>query len=339
MATRRSILLSSLGALAAGAFGGRNNVLATPPSVLQKVNVVIPTESVFVLNFDGAKDAGIFRKKGIDLAVDVRPFAGFLAGLPSGQSKVGTYSGIDAIDKINEGLDWVIIGPALTVVEEVIVRKDAPYKTVADLRGKRFGTWSTGAGAFKCVRAAAIDAFNLDVVKDTNLVQVAGPALTDLLERGQIDAMTNISSLTMDAEAQPDKFRVLFSPNEYWERKTGYPIMWTAPNIAWRSWVEQDQERAKNFAAATEDSFRWLRSPDNLDAAVKKYGKLAAVTKPADIAEYKEWLEKKHMFLMRWDSRVADAQWKFLDLCQRTGIITKVPPMDKYAMFIGELGA
>lgn len=339
MATRRSLLRSSLGALAVGALGDRNNALAAQPSPLQKVNVVIPTESVFVLNFDGAKDAGIFRKKGIDLAVDVRPFAGFLAGLPSGQSKVGTYSGIDAIDKINEGLDWVIIGPALTVVEEVLVRKDSPFKTVGDLRGKKFGTFSTGAGSFKCVRAAMIDAFNLDVVKDTNLVQVAGPALTDLLERGQIDAMTNISSLTMDAEAQADKFRVLFSPNEYWERKTGYPIMWTAPNIAWRSWVEQDQARAKNFAAATEDSFRWLRDPDNLEAAIKKYGKLAAVTKPDDVAEYKKWLEKKHMFLTRWDHKVADAQWKFLDVCQRTGIIAKVPPQNKYAMFIGELGA
>ncbi|MGH6671121.1 MAG: ABC transporter substrate-binding protein [Xanthobacteraceae bacterium] len=337
MTTRRSLLKAGLGSLTVAAVHSRVGARAAP--ALQKVNVVIPAESVFVLNFDGAKGAGIFRKHRIDLDVDVRPFAGFLAGLPSKQSMAGTYSGIDAINKINEGLDWVIIGPALTVVEEVLVRKDAPFKTVDDLRGKKFGTFSTGAGSFKCVRAAMIDAFNLDVVKDTNLVQVAGPALTDLLERGQIDAMTNISSLTMDAEAQPDKFRVLFSPNEYWERKTGYPIMWTAPNIAWRSWVEQDQERAKNFAAATEDSFRWLRNPDNLEAAVRKYGKLAAVTKPADVAEYKKWLEKKHMFLTRWDDKVADTQWKFLDVCRRTGIITKVPPMDKYAMFIGELGA
>jgi ABC-type nitrate/sulfonate/bicarbonate transport system substrate-binding protein len=139
------------------------------------------------------------------------------------------------------------------------------------------------------------------------------------------------------AEAQPDKFRVLFSPNEYWEQKTGYPIMWTAPIVAWRSWVEQDPKRAKNFAIATEDSFRWLRNRDNLDAAIKKYGKLAAVTKPADVVEYKKWLEAKNMFLTRWDSKVVDAQWMFLDVCKRGGIISKVPPQGKYALFIGEL--
>ena len=59
-----------------------------------------------------------------------------------------------------------------------------------------------------------IDAYNLDIVKDTELQQVAGPALTKLLERGEVDAMINISSLNLAAEAQADKFRVLFSPND-----------------------------------------------------------------------------------------------------------------------------
>jgi ABC-type nitrate/sulfonate/bicarbonate transport system substrate-binding protein len=295
MTTRRSLLLAGLGSLTTAAFGDRMTAHADP--ALQDVHIVIPQESVFVLNYMGAKDAGVFSKHGINLAIDPRPFAGFLAGLPSKQCMATTYSGIDAIQKINEGVDWVIIGGGLTVVQDIIVRKDAPFKTPADLRDKKFGVFSTGAGSFKAIRAAVIDAFHLDVVKDTKLEQVAGPALTKLLERGDIDAMVNISSLNLAAEAQTDKFRVLFSPNDYWMQKTGFPIVWAAPLVAWRSWVEQDQTRAKNFAAATEASFRWLRNPANLDAAVKKYGELASVTKPADVAEYKTWLQSKHMFM------------------------------------------
>ena len=332
MTTRRSLLLVGLGSLTAAAVGTRIPARAT--AALQKVNVVIPAESVFVLNYMGAKDAGVFAKHGIDLTIDVRPFAGFLAGLPSKQSMVGSYSGIEDIKKINEGLDWVIIGGGLTVVEDVIVRKDSPFTTVAELRGKNFGTWSTGAGAFEAARAAMIDAFKFDVAKDAELKQVAGPALTKLLERGQLDAMINISSLTLAAEAQPDKFRVLFSPNDYWRKKTGYPIVWASPLVAWRSWVDQDPTRAKNFAQATEDSFRWLRNPDNLDAAVKAHGALAGVTKPEDVSEYKKWLEANRIFMARWDRKAVDAQWKFLDLCQKAGIISKVPPEDKYALFV-----
>ena len=337
MTTRRTLLKAGLGSLTAAAVNGRFAVHAAP--ALQKHKVVIPAASVFVLNYLGGKDAGIFAKHGIDLEVDVRPFAGFLAGLPSKETMAGNYSGMSDIQKINEGLDWAIIGPGLTVVQDVIVRKDSPFKTVADLRGKKFGAFSTGAGAFKAARAAIIDAEKIDVLKDTQFQQVAGPALNKLLESGQLDAMINISSLTVSAEAQPDKFRVLFSPNDYWEKKTGYPIVWASPLAAWRSWVDQDKTRARNFAAAAVESFKWLENPANLETAVKNHGELAGVTTPGDIAEYKGWLTKKHMFLTSWDKKTADSQWQFLDLCQKVGIIKKVPPQDKYALFVGQLGA
>jgi ABC-type nitrate/sulfonate/bicarbonate transport system substrate-binding protein len=332
MTTRRSLLLGGLGSLTAAAAGTRTAAHAA--LALQKVKVVIPVQSVFVLNYMGAKDAGVFAKHGIDLDVDARPFAGFLAGLPSKQCMAVTYSGIDAIQKIDEGLDWAIIGGGLTVVQNILVAKNSPFKTPADLRGKRFGTFSTGAGSFKAVRAALIDGFKLDIVKDTNLQQVAGPALTKLLENGQLEAMMNISSLNLAAEAQTDKFRVLFSPNEYWIKQTGYPIVWAAPIVAWQSWVNEDKTRAKKFADATMDSFRWLAKPENLEAAVKNHGALAGVTKPEDVTEYKDWLQHKNMFLTTWDRRAVDAQWKFLDVCQKGGVINKVPAEDKYALFV-----
>ncbi|MGH6670786.1 MAG: ABC transporter substrate-binding protein, partial [Xanthobacteraceae bacterium] len=330
MATRRSVLLTGLSAMTAAATTARTTALAAP--ALEKVSVVEPANSVLVLSWLGAKDAGIFAKHGIDLEVDVRPFAGFLASIPSKQTLVGDYSGISAIQKINEGLDWVILGPGLTVVENVIVRKDAPFKTAADLRGKKFGTWSTGAGAYKCVRAALMDAYNLDVAKDTQLEQIAAPALLKLLADGQVDAMCNITTFTLEAEAQPDKFRVLFSPNDYWNKKTGYPITWASPVDGWRSWVTENPARAKNFVTATVEMYRWLANPANLKLAVKNHGKLAGVTTPAMVDEYIALLGKKHMFMTDWSRKAVDAQWQFLQVCQRAGIISKVPPQDKYAM-------
>ena len=330
--TRRSLLLGGAGALTAAAIGIRRPARAAP--ALQKVKIVIPQSSVFCLNYLGGKDAGVFEKHGIDLDIDPRPFAGFLAGLPSKQCMTTTYSGMDAILKIDEGVDWAIIGGGLTVVQDVLVLKQSPIKTPADLRGKKFGAFSTGAGSFKAARAAMIDAFKLDVMKDTKLQQVAGPALTKLLERGELDAMINISSLNLAAEAQKDKFRVLFSPNDFWVKKTGFPIVWAAPLVAWKSWVDEDQARAKNFTAAVAASFEWLEKPENLEAAVKSHGTLAGVTKPEDVAEYKDWLQHKNMFMTRWDRKAVDAQWQFLELAQRTGIIPKVPPEDKYALFV-----
>jgi ABC-type nitrate/sulfonate/bicarbonate transport system substrate-binding protein len=336
MTTRRSLLTAGLGSLTAAAVGARFEARAAPS--LQKVKAVIPAGSAVVLSYYGGKDAGIYAKHGIDVDIDARPFAGFLAGLPSKECLSVTYPGMEAIEKINEGLDWVITGPGLTVVQDIIVLKDSPYKTVADLRGKKFGTFSTGAGSFKAARITMIDAFNLDVVKDTQLQQVAGPALNKLLERGQFDAIVDASSLIMAAEAQPDKFRVLFSPNDYWRKRTGYPIVWSGPVASWRSWVNEDKARARNYAAATVASYKWLEKPANLETAVKNHGELAGVTNATQTDEYKLWLTKKQMFLTSWDEKTVDAQWQFLELAKKTGIIKTVPSKDKCALFVGELG-
>ena len=307
-----------------------------PASALEKVTAVIPQNSVFILNWQGARDAGIFKKHDIDVEVDARPFAGFLAGIPSKQTMATTYSGIDAILKMNEGLDLAIIGGGLTVFQDIFVRKDSPIKTVADLRGKKFGVWSTGAGAFKAARAAIMDAAGIDIMKDTKLVQLAPPALFKLAERGEVDAMINISSFTVQAFSQPDKFRSIFSPNEYWKKKTGYPIVWSAPLVAWKSWVNENPTRAKNYAAAVHDSFRWLRDPANLDEAVKKYGTLAGVTTPEAIGAYKKILAEKRMFLAHWDQKAADAEWQFLEMAKRNGVLPAVPDQKTHALVLGE---
>src|ERR1043166_2698327 len=122
--------------------------VGSPAASLDKVTAVIPQNSVFVLNWNGAKNAGVFRQHNIELEVDARPFAGYLAGIPSKQAKATTYSGIDAISKMNEGMDLAVIGGGLTVFQEVYVPVNSPIKTIADLKGKKFGVWSTGAGAY-----------------------------------------------------------------------------------------------------------------------------------------------------------------------------------------------
>src|SRR5581483_3091317 len=98
-------------------------------------------------------------------------------------------------------------------------------------------------------RAAIMDAYGMDLPKETQIEELAPPVLFALLQGGKVDAMINISSFTMAAASQPDTMRSIFSPNDYWKQKTGYPIVWAAPLVAWKSWVDADPTRARNFAA------------------------------------------------------------------------------------------
>lgn len=301
---------------------------------LKKVKVVIPRNSVLVLSYFAGRDAGIWRKRGIDLDIDARPFRDFVPSLPAKEVFVATYPGLTAIARINEGLDWVVVGGGLTMMPEVFVRKDSPFKTITDLRGKKFGIWSRHASAFPAIRAVIIDGHEMDFLKDTEVKLAAPPALFKLLERGDVDSMVNISSLTISAASQPDKYRSIFVPNDYWKNKTGNPIGWATPIIAWRSWVNEDPERAKNHVEATMESFRWLRKGKNLDAAVKKYGKLAAVKNKAQAETYKSWLKQGKFFLARWDQEVINSQWEFLEMAKKRGVLTKIPSKKKHGLIL-----
>ncbi|HSC43657.1 MAG TPA: ABC transporter substrate-binding protein [Candidatus Binatia bacterium] len=307
-------------------------VFSHAASDLKTVKMVIPRGSTFVLSYFGARDAGIFRKYGIDVDVDSRPFAGFMAGLPSRQVLVGTYAGLNAIEQMNQGKDLIVIGGGLTSMQDVWVLKDSPLQKLSDLKGKKFGVWSRGAGATKALEVLSVDGFKLDLNKDVQTIEIAGPALMALLDKGDVDAMFNLSSLSIAAASQPEKYRLLFSPDDYWREKTGAPLVWSAPTIAWKDWIDEDRERAKNVVEALHESWRWLRQ--NSDKAVEKYGKLAGVQNPAEAATLKKMLQAGGIFLDKWDPKIVDAQWKFLDLAKQVGIIKAVPAKDKYSLIL-----
>ncbi|HVO94213.1 MAG TPA: ABC transporter substrate-binding protein [Terriglobales bacterium] len=306
--------------------------IAYAASDMKTVKMVIPRGSTFVLSYFGARDAGIFRKHGIEVEVDARPFAGFMAGLPSRQVLVGTYAGLNAIEQMNEGKDMIVIGGGLTSMQDVWVRKDSPLKKLSDLKGKKFGVWSRGAGATKALEVLAMDGFKLDLNRDVQTIEIAGPALMALLDKGEVDAMFNLSSLSIAAASQPDKYRLLFSPDEYWKEKTGAPLVWSAPTIAWKDWIDEDRQRAKNVVDALHESWQWLRQ--NSDKAVERYGKPAGVQNAAEAATLKKMLQSGGIFLDTWDPKIVDAQWKFLDVARQVGILKAVPAKDKHSLIL-----
>jgi len=307
-------------------------VISQAASDMKTVKMVIPRGSTFVLSYFGARDAGIFRKHSIDVEVDARPFAGFLSALPGRQVLVGTYAGLNAIDQMNNGKDMIVIGGGLTSMQDVWVRKDSPLKKLSDLKGKKLGVWSRGAGATKALEVLSVDGFKLDLNKDVQTIEIAGPALNALLDKGEVDAMFNLSSLSIAAAAQPDKYRVLFSPDDYWKEKTGAPLVWSAPTVAWKDWIDEDRQRAKNVVDALHESWQWLRA--NSDKAVEKYGKLAGVRNAAEAATMKKMLQAGGIFLDKWDPKIVDAQWQFLELAKQAGIIKAVPSKDKHSLIL-----
>ena len=140
--------------------------------------------------------------------------------------------------------------------------------------------------------------------------------------------------MTIAAASQPDKYRSIFAPNEYWKEKTGHPIMWSAPIVAWRSWVDEDRARAASYVKATHEAIAWLKVGKNIDASIKKFGVLSGVKNKAQAAVYRKWLGEGKIFRGRWDRETIDAQWKFLEMAAKRGVLGKVPAKEKVALIL-----
>lgn len=301
---------------------------------LKTVKVTNPRNSILALVSLGGQMAGIYKKHGIKLEADLRPFKGHMAALPAKAVPCAQYAGTAAIARINKGMNLAIVAGGLTVMQEVFVKNDNPAKSITDLKGKKFGSWSTGAGAYKAAKATILDGYNMDVEKDTEFVQAAAPALMALLTRGDVDSMFNISTLTIRAASQPDKYRSVFSPNAYWKKKTGHPIVWSAPLVCWKDWVEEDKDRAKNMANAVMESMRWLRNPKNFAEVVAKHGKLGGIRDKAEADTYSDWMAKRKLFIAEWNEEIVDAQWKFLEMAKKQGVLGNVPDKNKVGLIL-----
>ena len=123
--------------------------------------------------------------------------------------------------------------------------------------------------------------------------QLAAPALYKLLEKGEVDAMLNISSFTIQAASEPEKFRSIFSPNEYWKKKTGYPIVWSAPLVAWKSWVNENPDPGQEFRGGDRGIVPLAARSGKLRRRGQEVRHARGRIDPAAVAIYKKWLARE----------------------------------------------
>lgn len=119
------------------------------------------------------------------------------------------------------GLELVVLSSALRSPEGrlgagIWVKKDSPYKTLADLKGKKVGSYSLRATGTTWIRIALWKKHGVNVSYkggDYNWVQLPAPTLLSALEAEQVDAATLIHAQAYAARKSGD-YRVLAWTNQ-----------------------------------------------------------------------------------------------------------------------------
>ena len=215
-----------------------------------------------------AKEAGFFKKQGLDLKLV------FIASGPlgatsilSGDVDVGVIGGFAPIRAIAGGAkNLVMIGQTKNRMTGAIVGKK-DLATVEDLKGKRLGIDRVGSNPDMFTQAA-LARFNMDPLKDLNYIQLGSigqgiPAL----KAGTIDALT--TGAPHDLFAQRLGFKVILDI-------TALKIPFAATVLlSARNTVERKQADLTKFIRAYAEGMHYfLTNAEGTNQIVAKYTKV-----------------------------------------------------------------
>src|SRR5437867_267508 len=89
----------------------------------------------------------------------------------------------------SEGKDIIVIGGVFSPVNMVFVAKNSSIRSLTDLKGKKLGVFGgPGSTTFAFLAVLAKNWYGIDLFHDAELVTAPGPALVELLGKGDLDA-------------------------------------------------------------------------------------------------------------------------------------------------------
>lgn len=227
------------------------------------------------------------------------------------------------------GLELVVLSTALRGVGEhgagVWVKKDSPFKTIADLKGKKIGNYALTSTGTTWIRIALRTKYGVNVSYkdgDMNWVQIPAPALLSSLESDRVDAATLIHSQAFKA-LQTGQYRVLARTNDDIKEKFGVHSV-SAVNVTYPDKLKAKPAAFKEFNRMLRESVKYAVA--NADAV----GAEIAKTTKVDPKYFAAWIKDYSFFpgyVSAEDKKAMTVVW---EQAKEMGILKQVPDVNKH---------
>ena len=225
---------------------------------------------VRVASFPGGNDypfwaiakLGLDRKYGFELEnVSVQPGGAALTAFRSGAVEGGLMNWLELARVRTAGEEIAAIVPFLEMPNVWVVPKNSAAKTVADLKGKKVGTYNRFSPEWVLYLATAKSKFGYDP-RTESTIQDAGPGLLrGLMDQKQIDATFIFYNLAMPMVASGE-YRILFNSKDLL-KLAGMPSNTMLTSVAFReAYSRSNPKNVRAFALAYREAVEYLRTND-----------------------------------------------------------------------------
>jgi ABC-type nitrate/sulfonate/bicarbonate transport system substrate-binding protein len=269
--------------------------------------------------------AALIDAKGIAAQHDIKitnmmmDFTEAANALKLGRVVASTMQPSTAINLWKSGTELRLFAAQIWSGNDWVVRKDSPYKTLADLKGKKIGNFSRVTGAF-FFSAVIAKEHSLDIEKDFQSIPAETGALIALLERGEVEAI-NMFEPHVTKLIVSGKYRVLLDFDVELKRIFGVPPLKTGMAVL-KETAEKQPAFVKSIRGAYVDGIKLIKSGKDEDFFKAHAKEFFNLNTPEEIAAGMK--SSRENFADVWGDSFFQAQNKILQTGISLGLLPNV---------------
>lgn len=205
---------------------------------------------------------------------------------------------------------------------DVLVPVHSPAKSIADLKGKKIGSYAGAAGtATVLFRVLTAKYYGYDAANTGHLQYAAPGLLTSLLEKGDLDAALLFDPLAAKAIAS-GKFRSIANLGDLYKQHVGEDFLWIvyATN---EDFIKRHPQVLTSFNRAWVEAVKYVQTHPEV---FKHFGKQFGLESEEGVRLLRERVVKD--YILRWDQKFIDSLGAFARMSNEVmgkGFLDRVP--------------
>jgi ABC-type nitrate/sulfonate/bicarbonate transport system substrate-binding protein len=224
-----------------------------------------------------------------------------------------------AVNLVKSGTDIRLVTPQIWSGNSWVVKKDAPYRSFADLKGKKIGNFARVTGAYFFSAVIAKEQ-KLDIEKDFQNVPAETGALIALLERGEVEAINMFEPHTTRL-VMSGKYRVLTDFDIELENIFGAPPLKSTVGML-KETVEKQPALVKAIRSAYGEAVQMIKKGQDEDFFKAKAKDLFNLSTPEEVAAGMK--QNKANFADKWGESFFQSQNKILQSGISLGLLPNI---------------
>lgn len=253
--------------------------LSVQAAELPTVEMGLPDDGVFGLGGHYLIDKQLDRKNGFIMKARWAGVAEVERLLAIEAIPVGLATSESALRANMRGIHIRLIQPYMTPHNSVVVRKDAPYKSIMDLKGKPFAVPPEVTSAYNNFDYI-MKKQGVDIEKFFQLKKLGAAGISTTLERGDVQA-----GYSWEAHASKllatGRYRILMVPRDEMNRLLSTKVKMLGWAGALEPWVEKNRDLVPKIRKAWQEAIAGVQEDE---AHFRKHAKnLFGLEKPEEL--------------------------------------------------------